>query len=35
MLDAVTYSRTDQVSTVAMDDGKVNVFSNPDAAVPS
>jgi enoyl-CoA hydratase len=27
MRDAVTYSRTDLVSTVAMDDGKVNVFS--------
>jgi enoyl-CoA hydratase len=29
MRDAVTYSRTDLVSTVAMDDGKVNVFSIP------
>jgi enoyl-CoA hydratase len=27
MRDTVTYSRTDLVSTVAMDDGKVNVFS--------
>jgi enoyl-CoA hydratase len=29
MTDAVTYTRTDQVSTIAMDDGKVNVFSIP------
>lgn len=29
MTDAVTYARTDQVSTITMDDGKVNVFSIP------
>jgi enoyl-CoA hydratase len=29
MPEAVTYSRTDLVSTVTMDDGKVNVFSIP------
>ena len=27
MTDPVTYARTDLVSTIAMDDGKVNVFS--------
>jgi enoyl-CoA hydratase len=29
MADLVTYERTDRVSTVTMDDGKVNVFSIP------
>ncbi len=29
MPDAVTYARSDQVSTITMDDGKVNVFSIP------
>lgn len=29
MTDSVTYTRTDLVSTIAMDDGKVNVFSIP------
>lgn len=29
MTDTVTYTRTDLVSTVAMDNGKVNVFSIP------
>jgi enoyl-CoA hydratase len=29
MTNAVTYTRTDQVSTISMDDGKVNVFSMP------
>ena len=29
MSDAVTYTRTDLVSTIGMDDGKVNVFSIP------
>jgi enoyl-CoA hydratase len=29
MTDTVTYARTDLVSTIAMDDGKVNVFSIP------
>ena len=29
MTDTVTYTRTDLVSTVVMDDGKVNVFSIP------
>ena len=29
MTDIVTYTRTDLVSTIAMDDGKVNVFSIP------
>jgi enoyl-CoA hydratase len=29
MTNAVTYTRTDQVSTISMDDGKVNVFSIP------
>jgi enoyl-CoA hydratase len=29
MTHPVTYTRTDLVSTVAMDDGKVNVFSIP------
>lgn len=29
MPDAVTYARTEQVSTITMDDGKVNVFSIP------
>ena len=29
MTDAVRYSRSDQVSTITMDDGKVNVFSIP------
>jgi enoyl-CoA hydratase len=29
MTDAVTYTRTDLVSTIGMDDGKVNVFSIP------
>ena len=29
MPDAVTYTRSDQVSTIAMDDGRVNVFSIP------
>ena len=29
MNDAVTYTRTDLVSTITMDDGKVNVFSIP------
>jgi enoyl-CoA hydratase len=29
MTDAVTYTRTDMVSTITMDDGKVNVFSMP------
>src|SRR5258708_5344809 len=29
MTDSVTYARTDLVSTIAMDDGKVNVFSIP------
>jgi enoyl-CoA hydratase len=29
MSDLVTYTRSDQVSTILMDDGKVNVFSFP------
>ena len=29
MTDTVTYTRTDLISTVVMDDGKVNVFSIP------
>ena len=29
MNDAVTYTRADQVSTITMDDGKVNAFSIP------
>ena len=29
MADLVTYERTDRVSTITMDDGKVNVFSIP------
>ena len=29
MTEPVTYRRTDLVSTVTMDDGKVNVFSIP------
>lgn len=29
MTDAVSYRRSDQVSTITMDDGKVNVFSIP------
>jgi enoyl-CoA hydratase len=29
MAELVTYTRTDPVSTIAMDDGKVNVFSIP------
>ena len=29
MPDLVTYSRSDSVSTIAMDDGRVNVFSIP------
>ena len=29
MQDAVTYAKTDPVSTITMDDGKVNVFSIP------
>jgi len=29
MTEPVTYSRTDLVSTIGMDDGKVNVFSIP------
>ena len=29
MTDTLTYARTDLVSTIAMDDGKVNVFSIP------
>ena len=29
MTDTVTYTRTDLVSTITMDDGKVNVFSIP------
>ncbi len=29
MTDAVTYTRADLVSTITMDDGKVNVFSIP------
>jgi enoyl-CoA hydratase len=29
MAELVTYNRTDQVSTITMDDGKVNVFSLP------
>ena len=29
MIDSVTYTRSDLVSTIALDDGKVNVFSIP------
>ncbi len=29
MTDSVTYTRTDAVSTISMDDGRVNVFSIP------
>ena len=29
MAELVTYNRTDHVSTISMDDGKVNVFSIP------
>ncbi len=29
MPDLVTYSRADLVSTIAMDDGRVNMFSIP------
>jgi enoyl-CoA hydratase len=29
MTDAVTYTRSDEVSTITLDDGKVNVFSIP------
>ncbi len=29
MTEAVTYTRTDLISTVTMDDGRVNVFSIP------
>ena len=35
MNDAVTYTRDDQVCTITMDDGKVNAFSIPIAAVHS